>query len=177
MMILSTTLQLSRVFTSPTASAIISSAAEKAVKKMSDTPNLPACLTHSHLNQSVTCGQVLLPAPPLHVRVDDEHPVLTLPDACRSLLLEQLLHLLITNEVFIPLIFLLLLVKSCDEVICVLQPPCRECKRPDVQGGQTSPCSCMLSCVEEGGGAGGGGGGGGRSCSPTALCAGSPQER
>lgn len=167
----STTVQLSKVFTSPTASASISSAADKinevktkfsqhasrlsvcqndAVKDFSHTVlyctgnklrlglilySKYLLLYRSGVNTRLTCGQVLLPASPLDVRMNDEQSVLTLAETCRVLLLKQLLHLAVIYKVFI--IFLLLLGRCCVSTIAALvsvsHSPRRQNKRSDLQ--------------------------------------------
>lgn len=53
-----------------------------------------------------TCGQMLLPAPPLHVGVNHEHSVRGPEGAGGSALLKQLLHLAVIDDVILILILL-----------------------------------------------------------------------
>ncbi len=107
--------------------------------------NPPACTSQSHTTSGpVTGGQVLLPASPFHVRVNDEHPVLTLCNASGTLLLEQLLHFPVIDEIFILLLLLLI-----TEVICVPEPRCGEDKRPALRGGRAPRCSRAARAVKE----------------------------
>ena len=107
----------------------------------------------------VTCGQVLLPAPPLHIRMHDEHfELLTRSEACRSVIQEQLLHLPVIQEIlfiFIPLLLLLLLLlllTSDPELIRVPPPAGGGQSKASEQRGVSCSCSLHLrgasvSCV------------------------------
>lgn len=119
---------------------------------------------------------MLLLSPPLHIRLDDEDPVLSLSDAFKGLLLEQLLHLTVLDEISILLPFLTLLL--CESSLLTtaggvssLQPAGREeqSSRLYLQYGSSSqPVGAEWSCV--------GPPAAGCSCSLTAQCVGSLQQ-
>lgn len=96
---------------------------------------------------------MLFPASPLHIWVDDEHPVLSLSDACRNLLLEQLLHLAVLQEIFI--LALLMKPVAAAEVICALRPERGEPKCPGLQACCPSlpltgvDCMCVIRCMQQ----------------------------
>lgn len=93
------------------------------------------------LNVLLTCGQVLLPASPLDIRVDDEQPVWTLSNFCNVLLLKQLLHLAVINKIFLLLLLGRCCVSTFADLISVSPSRCRQDKRPDRQ--KTRWCGAM----------------------------------